>query len=350
MTFHENYLKLAASTLPPTDHSELMLTIFSKTISPEDAAILVEMPSARAELATKFGLSKEEIAAKEQYFMMRGMAHPSSEGVAFFKEIALLRDEMLTSSHDVIGPEIRQLWKTYYDQTLRQELADWFVTTDPPMLRIVPAQKAVPKDVELLPWEDLGQIIEAQESAATARECCCRSMIEACDKSLDVCVQFGGRAEYAMNRGAAERISLEQVRALADKAETEGLVPMVANITNVEALEYICYCCGCCCVVIEPLKNLTGYDGMAKGLAKSRFEAMVNDETCTGCQLCKKRCQFDAITMEPVPGSKRQKATVDPEKCWGCGACVLKCKPEAITLKVVRPPEHIPSVNPYLIL
>lgn len=350
MKFHENYRKLAAATLPPTDHSELMLNIFSKSISPEDAAILVEMPSPRGELAAKFGLSEKEVAAKEQYFMMRGMAHPTSEGVAFYKEIALLRDEMLTSAHDIIGPEIRELWRQYYDTTLKQELVDWFVTTDPPMLRIIPLPNAVPEGAELMPWEDINYIIEAHKKAATARECCCRSMVEACDAALDVCIQFGGRADYAMNRGAAERINLEQVKALADKAEAEGLVPMVANIANVEALEYLCYCCGCCCVVIEPLKNLAGYAGMAKGLAKSRFEAGVDQQDCISCQKCAKHCPFDAISMVKIPGQKNLKAWVDPEKCWGCGACVGTCKPESINLKCVRPPEHIPSENPYLIL
>lgn len=350
MEFHENYRKLAAATLPPTDHSEIMLTIFSKSITPEDAAFLLALPAPTADLAAKFNISEAQVEEKLQYFMQRGMAHPKSDGVHFFAEIALLRDEMLTSAHDLIGPEIRQLWKEYYDQTLKQELVNWFVTTDPPMLRIIPEQRAVPKGVELLPWEDIRQIIEFHAAESTSRECCCRSMVEACDAPLDVCIQFGGRAEYAVSRGAAEKISVEEVKARAEKAEAAGLVPMVANIANMKALEYLCYCCGCCCVVIEPLKTLGGYKGLSKGLAKSRFEAGVDQQSCTGCQKCAKLCPFDAISMVKVPGHKALKAWVDPEKCWGCGACVGTCKPEAITLKLVRPPEHIPATNPYIIL
>jgi Pyruvate/2-oxoacid:ferredoxin oxidoreductase delta subunit len=59
--------------------------------------------------------------------------------------------------------------------------------------------------------------------------------------------------------------------------------------------------------------------------------------------VCIDRCQFDAITMTPVPGSKKLKAQIDAEKCWGCGVCVLKCAPESISMKLVRPLEHIPA-------
>lgn len=348
MTFHENYRKLAAATLPPTDHSELMLTIFAKSLTPDEAAFLLALPAPKADLATKFNLTEAAVDQRFQSLQERGIAEPGPQGVLFRNQIALLRDEMLTSAPQFIGPEVRQLWREYYAGTLKQELVDWLVTTNPPMLRIVPAQKAVPKEVELLPWEDIRQIIESAHSS-TARECCCRTMVEACDSPIDVCIQFDGRADYAVNRGAAAAITVEDVKARAELAEEAGLVPMVANISSMKALEYLCYCCGCCCVIIEPLKN-SSYADLAKGLAKSRFEAIVEPEPCTGCQKCVKRCHFDAIRMEKVPDTKRQKAVVDPEKCWGCGACVLTCKPEAITLKLVRPADYIPDTNPYIIL
>jgi len=348
MKFHESYRKLAAATLPPTDHSDLMLTILSKALTPEEADFLLALPAAPKDLAQRFALTEASVQEKIQSLLARGMAVTRQQGVVFLAEIALLRDEMLTSAPEHIGPEIRQLWKDYYNQTLRQELVDWFVTTDPPMLRIIPAQKSVPEGVELLPWEDIRQVIQAAKTS-TVRECCCRSMVEACDLPQDVCVQFNGRADYAVNRGAAKAITVEEVLATAEKAEDAGLVPMVANIASLEPLEYLCYCCGDCCVVIEPLKSV-GTEALTKGLAKSRFEAGVDQQSCTGCQKCLKRCQFDAISLEKVEGAKALKAVVDPDKCWGCGACVLTCKPKSITLKVVRPPEYIPSHNPYLIL
>lgn len=347
MTFHENYRKLAATTLPPTDDSELILTIFSKTFTPDEAAFLLALPAPRADLAAKFNMTEAVVDQTIQSLLERGVATTGPHGVRFFNEVALLRDEAFGSARQFIGPEIRELWKQYWDQTLKKQCIEWFVTTSPPMLRIVPAQKAVPKGIELLPWEDINQIIDAARTS-TVRECCCRNMVEACDLPWDVCIQFNGRADYAVNRRAADAVSIDHVKATAARAEEAGLVPMVANIANLEQQDYLCYCCGCCCVVIDPLKT-EGYDALAKGLAKSRFEASVDQQECTGCQKCVKRCQFDAISLEKVEGAKALKAKVDPEKCWGCGACVLTCKPESITLKLVRPPEYIPDIHPYII-
>ena len=84
--------------------------------------------------------------------------------------------------------------------------------------------------------------------------------------------------------------------------------------------------------------------------AKSRFEAVVDRDKCTGCQDCVDRCQFDAIEMVRVKtattkkGKKgKLKSIIDPEKCWGCGVCVLACdEANAMSMKTVRPPEHIP--------
>ncbi|MBE0597145.1 MAG: 4Fe-4S binding protein [Desulfuromonadales bacterium] len=342
---NEIYAKLAKTTLPPADHSELFLRLLAEAMTPEEAEFILALPASAAALAKQFGLTEAAVAKRIHNLMERGLVHPTPKGPVFYHEIALLRDEVLASAPQFVTPELHRLWKEYYDTVLQHELTSWFVNTQPLMLRIVPARKAVPKDVELLPWEDIHEIIKASKTS-TVRDCCCRIMVDACDLPRHVCVQFNGRADYAVLRGAAEEVTVEQVFKTAEEAEEAGLVPMVANVANLEHLEYLCYCCGCCCVVIDPLKR----EGQLKeGLAKSRFEATVNNETCTGCQKCVKRCQFDAITMEKIPGSKKQRAVVDAEQCWGCGACVLTCKPEALTLAVVRPPEYIPSVNPNLI-
>ena len=82
-------------------------------------------------------------------------------------------------------------------------------------------------------------------------------------------------------------------------------------------------------------------------LAPSRYRAVIDKETCTGCQTCVDRCHFDAIEMQKVPGSKKMKASIINEHCMGCGLCVYKCPSNAITLELVRPPAHIP-VTPWL--
>jgi len=55
------------------------------------------------------------------------------------------------------------------------------------------------------------------------------------------------------------------------------------------------------------------------------MEIKVNKETCTGCNLCKKVCLYDAI--EIVDG----KAVIN-ENCIFCGACIVVCKLNSIEI------------------
>lgn len=105
----------------------------------------------------------------------------------------------------------------------------------------------------------------------------------------------------------------------------------------------MCNCCTDCCMIYEPLNRFQV--PVSKCVVKSRYEARVDQDDCTGCQDCVERCFFDAIEMVTQDGSKKLRAAVDVDKCMGCGVCVLKCEPQALSLKLVRPPEHIPQAQ-----
>ncbi len=54
--------------------------------------------------------------------------------------------------------------------------------------------------------------------------------------------------------------------------------------------------------------------------------AIVNEETCTGCETCVETCPTEAITME-------DSVAKISDECIDCGACVDECPVEAITLE-----------------
>jgi len=55
--------------------------------------------------------------------------------------------------------------------------------------------------------------------------------------------------------------------------------------------------------------------------------AIVDKETCTGCESCVDTCPVEAISM------KDDVAVIDADTCTDCGACVDSCPVEAISLE-----------------
>lgn len=84
---------------------------------------------------------------------------------------------------------------------------------------------------------------------------------------------------------------------------------------------------------------------LTQGIAKSRFQAVVDPEKCRGCKTCLQRCHFKAAQMKHYPEFGEERAYIDPEKCMGCGSCVVSCPVGARTMKLVRPAEHIPDTT-----
>ena len=52
-------------------------------------------------------------------------------------------------------------------------------------------------------------------------------------------------------------------------------------------------------------------------------EAVISQESCAGCGMCRRLCRFDAISPD---------FRVDPLACEGCGVCARACPAEAITM------------------
>lgn len=55
-------------------------------------------------------------------------------------------------------------------------------------------------------------------------------------------------------------------------------------------------------------------------------KAVIDPEACTGCDICRTRCRFDAIIADPVHH-------VESLSCEGCGLCAWLCPSGAITLQ-----------------
>jgi NADH:ubiquinone oxidoreductase subunit F (NADH-binding)/NAD-dependent dihydropyrimidine dehydrogenase PreA subunit/(2Fe-2S) ferredoxin len=64
------------------------------------------------------------------------------------------------------------------------------------------------------------------------------------------------------------------------------------------------------------------------GVCKPLFYYDIDEENCTGCRVCYRKCPQDAIT-----GEKKKLHVIDQEKCIKCGICYDACKFNAVAIR-----------------
>jgi Fe-S-cluster-containing hydrogenase component 2 len=63
------------------------------------------------------------------------------------------------------------------------------------------------------------------------------------------------------------------------------------------------------------------------GVCKPLFYYEIDEEACTGCMLCAKKCPQEAIT-----GEKKEPHKLNQEKCIKCSICYDACKFNAVVV------------------
>lgn len=331
--------------------------ILEYLMTPEQVQMVVALPGTPQEVAERTGFAVEKVRAELDALFFKGVIFPRGdfdkrENFRFARDTMQLHDANMATQHlDVVKD--RKFFKMWYDFSINEwypNVGNFMVQLPQPLMRVVPAYKAIKDLPGVLPCEDFHQILKAQELIAVV-PCSCRYCTTAVGKHCAYtkeeerwhCLQFGRGAQYAITRGSGKKLSLDQVLQLLDEIEEDGLVHTWANNANMTGVNVSCHCCRDCCMIYVPMDIVSASIG--KAWAKSRYQASVNLDDCTGCQDCIDRCQFDAIDMVKAQGSKKYKAAVDPDKCWGCGVCVVGCEPRALSLTAVRPVEHIPGAS-----
>jgi Na+-translocating ferredoxin:NAD+ oxidoreductase RNF subunit RnfB len=189
-------------------------------------------------------------------------------------------------------------------------------------LRVVPVSKSISAGMAVTPYEAAEAIINSQSKIVVAN-CICRKeqqlVGKGCDKPQEVCLVFGGGANYYEQNGLGRSINQAEALQILKTGVDAGLVLQPGNQ---QKPMNICMCCGCCCGILKNLKTLE----KPAQVVHTNYYAQVNEELCTACEACVARCQMDAITVDAA-------ARVNPDRCIGCGLCVTDCPTEAILLK-----------------
>jgi NAD-dependent dihydropyrimidine dehydrogenase PreA subunit len=231
--------------------------------------------------------------------------------------------------------KLAPLWLKYREEGFGEELS----RGDMPVVRVLPVSKKLHESSEVLPYNALKTMVEAQSFCAVAH-CPCRQMHaqvgDVCDHSLENCLHFGSMGRYMVEQGLARKISADETLKILREANEEGLVHSVENVEG--HLGTICNCCGCCCVFLETKSKMGLHT-----ISSSSYVAQVDPELCVACGTCEERCPMGAIAV-----GDEDIAVVGEKICIGCGVCTPTCEPEAVELALRAEAKPPPDLTEFL--
>jgi ferredoxin len=322
----------------PSTASGVELKILQKVFTPEEAGWALKMdpvPQPVEVIAERFQKPISEMQAILDHMAAKGQIGAIKKGDRYFYRMMPFIIGIYEFQSERIDKELATLFEEYFP-TLAKTLGG----VKPAVMRVIPVKKKIDAELSVPRYDDLRAMVKKGRSFQIL-ECICRKEKSLkghpCAHTLETCLSWSDE-EGAFDKDSRGRaISKEEVLALLDTAEEEGLVQSFYNIQNGPPY-HVCMCCSCCCAFIRGLKDLNAQ----YLLGKSHYTASIDQETCSQCGVCaEERCPVEAIA-ETENGYQ-----VALEKCIGCGLCTPTCPTDSITL-IQRPDaeQYIPPLNP----
>lgn len=187
--------------------------------------------------------------------------------------------------------------------------------------------------VEVYDYDKASSFVEQTDKFALGL-CSCRHEKKHIDEKLckipvNKCSSFGKAADYLIRHKMATEISKSEMLENIEESRELKLILTTDNVKNNP--DFMCHCCKCCCNLLKGIHT----HGYPNTIVTSAFIPKVNEDNCTGCELCSKSCPVNAIKMIPKKENDPEQLTIpvfDETICLGCGVCSLSCKKEAIKL------------------
>lgn len=277
----------------------------------------------------KLELSIAEVSAILDEMFRKGVIRRSESTGTPRYGIAMLAIGMFEYHVDDLTRELVEMMHQYFDEAFGAE----FFRSSLPQLRTSPHLQAIVPEYIVDTYDNMRHFVSHTREKLYVANCVCKQgealLGKPCQRTsnYEVCLLIG-ETSYAA-RGRAREISQRECLEIIDMAEEKAMVLQPGNSRNPNC---ICICCGCCCGVLTTAKK----QPRPTRFFASNYYAAIDADLCTGCGLCVKRCQMEAIV---ACGKTFQ---VDLDYCIGCGICVTRCRPQAARLfkkdKVTVPP------------
>jgi len=213
-----------------------------------------------------------------------------------------------------------------FEQYSREGFAAALLAGRTKQMRTIPVNARIVPERLVGRYDDARGLITHGAGPWAVRNCVCRQgqdlLGEPCrqTKSRRVCLMIGAVARSSVASGVALERSRDEVLALLDEAERDG---MVLQPSNSRDPAFICFCCGCCCALLRAARQFP----RPSEYVHSNYQAVIDPERCTECETCRSRCPIEAL--HSADGA----TAVDHDRCIGCGACVVTCPSDAVRLR-----------------
>ena len=204
--------------------------------------------------------------------------------------------------------------------------------------RDIEQEKSNIKEFNPLPNDTVMLLDEVEEMVNAAnlivvQPCDCRILGDNCDRPVETCISLDEGARQILERGHGHLLTKEEAVHLLRWADKKGLMHTADNAWKEQSLHSICNCCACDCYPFRAAQQLG-----TKGVwPKSRYQAVFNQDLCSLCGACVKRCHFQAFSLTEqlveINGKIKQNVRYDVDKCWGCGLCAYYCPQDDITMR-----------------
>jgi len=344
---------------------EKLLPVIAARYTPAEAKFLTGMPFSPKSidaLAELKGKDKAELTARLDEYTRKGLVYKyQRNGIDHYSvnDIFML---MRTSGWPGRTDEPSRQFATMSDRFFPDFMQPW-ETVKEKGLRVLPINATIEDEHSVLPYEEVKKHLDSYTYYSVSY-CPCRNkkglVTGTPDKyPTEVCLHFDRLGRYIVENGMGREITREETARILEQCAEAGLIHAMSN--QQELPDTICNCCSCCCMWFEAVKRLKH----AGGLVPSNFHVKVNEDTCTGCGLCVKRCPMEALHLKEVPASKGRKTTVKSEDgrvreltnktgkvselnqalCIGCGVCAYKCQSKSLSLVRNETDHHPPGTG-----
>jgi ferredoxin len=192
-------------------------------------------------------------------------------------------------------------------------------------MRTIPVGVEIDHENPIATYDDIKKLFEQSTGPFSIINCICRQSSDLrgnpCQVTdrREVCLGAGGLTRRYNELGWGREITKEEALAYLKQNEEEGLI---FRVNNSQELDFVCSCCSCCCGGLITLKSLPN----PADYTDCNYQAVIDEELCSGCGTCVERCQMDAITLVD------DVAIIDQKRCIGCGSCIVGCPERAISL------------------